>query len=125
MSRSHLLSLRDELISIKKGSESMDSFFQRIKEIRDKFRVVAVCVNEEELIHLALKALPPKYDAFYSAIRTKNDILTLEELNTLLNIEERSIKKRSNTSNLRDSTSFAMATNQFNQGFTKGRGKRE
>ena len=123
VSRSHLLSLRDELMSIKKGSESMDSFFQRIKEIRDKFRVVAICVDEEELIHLVLKALPPEYDAFYSIIRTRNDILTLEELNTLLNTEERSIKKRSNTSDLRDSTSFAMATNQFNQGFIKGRGK--
>ena len=58
-------------MSIKKGSESMDSFFQRIKEIRNKFRAVAVCVDEEKLIHLALKALPPEYDAFYSAIRTK------------------------------------------------------
>nr|XP_023877804.1 uncharacterized protein LOC111990246 [Quercus suber] len=123
VSRSHVLSLRDELLGIKKGSESMDSFFQRIKEVRDKLGAVAVCVDEEEQIHLALEALPPEYDAFYSAIRTRNDILTLEELNTLLNAEERSIKKRSTHSDLRDSASFAMAANQFNQGFTKGRGK--
>ena len=107
-------------MSIKKGSESMDSFFQRIKEIRDKLGAVAVYVNEEELIHLALKALPSEYDAFCSIIRTRNDVLTLEELNTLLNAEERSIKKRSD---FRDSTSLAMAVNHFNQGFTRGRGK--
>ena len=101
----------------------MDYFFQRIKEIRDKFGAVATCVDEEELIHLALEALLPEYDAFYSAIRTRNDILTLEELNTLLNVEERSIKKRSINSDLRDSTSLAMAVNQFSQGFTRGRGK--
>ncbi|KAL0007225.1 hypothetical protein SO802_008727, partial [Lithocarpus litseifolius] len=56
--------------------------------------VVAVCFDEEELIHLALEALPPKYDAFCYAIRTRSDVVTLEELNTLLNAEERSIKKR-------------------------------
>ena len=101
----------------------MDSFFQRIKEIRDKLGAIVVYVDEEELIHLALEALPPKYDVFCSAIRIRNDILTIEELNTLLNAEERSIKKRSTHSNLRDSSSFAMAANQFNQSFTKGRGK--
>ena len=85
VSRSHVLSLRDELMSIKKISESMDSFFQRIKEVRDKLGAVAVYVDKEELIHLALKALPPEYDTFCSAIKTRNDILTIEELNTLLN----------------------------------------
>ena len=46
---------------------------------------MTVCVDEEELIHLALEVLPPKYDAFCSAIQTKNDVVTLEELSTLLN----------------------------------------
>ena len=51
-------------MSLKKGSESMNTFFQWIKETHDKLGAVAVCVNEEELIHLALEALPPKYDTF-------------------------------------------------------------
>ena len=89
----------------------MDSFFPGIKEIRDKLGVVAICVDEEELIHLALEALPPKYNTFRSAIRTRNDILTLEELNTLLNAKEKSIKKRLD---LRDAHSLAMAVNHFN-----------
>ena len=75
-------------MSLKKGSESMNTFFQRIKEIRDKLGAVIVCVDEEELIHLALEVLPPKYDAFCLAIQTKNDVVTLEELSTLLNAEE-------------------------------------
>lgn len=49
-----------------------------------------------------------------------SDVVTLEELNTLLNAKERSIKKRSD---LRDSSSFAMVVNQFNQSFNRGRGK--
>ena len=80
-------------MSLKKSSESMDSFFQRIKEIRDKLVAIVVCVDEEELIHLALEALASEYDAFCSEIRTRNDILTLEELNILLNAEERSNRK--------------------------------
>ena len=72
---------------------------------------MTVCVDEEELIYLALEALSPEYDAFCSAIRSRSDVVTIEELNPLLNAEERSIKKRSD---LRDSSSLAMAVNQFN-----------
>ena len=80
-------------MSLKKSSESMDSSFQRIKEIRDKLVAIVVCVDEEELIHLALEALASEYDAFCYEIRTRNDILTLEELNTLLNVEEQSNRR--------------------------------
>ena len=83
VSWSHILSLRNELMSVKKGLESMNTFFQWIKEIHDKLGVVVVCVDQEELIHLALKALPPEYDACCSAIQTRNDVVTLEELNTV------------------------------------------
>ena len=79
VSRSHFLILRNELLSIKKGPESIDTFFQRFKEARDKLSSVAVFIDEEELIHLVLEALPREYDAFYSTIRSRNDVLTLEE----------------------------------------------
>ena len=97
ISRSHVLSLRNELLSIKKGLESMDNFFQRIKEVRDRLSSVVVFIDKEELIHLVLEALPNEYSAFCFAIRTRNDVVTIEELNTLLNAEERAIKKKSKT----------------------------
>ena len=93
VSRSHILCLRNEQMSLKKGSESMNTFFQRNKEIRDKLGVVTVYVDVEELIYLALEAFPPKYDAFCSTIQTRSDVVTIEELNPLLNAKERSIKK--------------------------------
>ena len=120
VSRSHVLSLRNELLSIKKGPESMDNFFQRIKEARDRLSSVAVLVDEEELIHLVLEALPNEYSAFCSAIRTRNDIVTIEELNTLLNAEERAIKKKSETMN----TPMAMFLQSgFHHNTTRGRGR--
>ena len=101
ISCSHVLSSRNELLSIKKGPESMDNFFQRIKEARDRLSFVAVFVDEEELIHLVLEALPHEYSAFYFAIRTRNDVVTIKELNTLLNAEEGALKKKSK---IRDTT---------------------
>ena len=124
VSRSHVLSLRNELLSIKKGPESMDNFFQRIKEARDRLSVVAVFVDEEELIHLVLEALPHEYSAFCSAIRTRNDVVTIEELNTLLNAEERALKKKSEIRDTARDTAMAMILQSgFNQNHNRGRGR--
>ena len=66
------------------------------KGVRNKLTVISVFLDDEELLHIALDGLPSEYDSFCSAIRTRSDILSVEELNTLLNVEERVIKKRSN-----------------------------
>ena len=100
VSRSLVFSLRNELLSIKKGLESMDNVFQRIKEARDRLNSVVVFIDKEELIHLVLEALPNEYSAFCSAIRTRNDVVTIEELNTLLNAVERANKKKSETKDI-------------------------
>ena len=63
-------------------------------------------LDDEELLHIALNGLPPKYNSFSSAIRTHSDVLSVEEINTLLNTKERVIKKRSVTN---DANSMAMA----------------
>ena len=65
-------------------------------------------LDDEELLHVALDGLPSEYDSFSSAIRTCSDVLSIEELNTLLNAEERAIKKRSGVV---DVTSMAMVAN--------------
>ncbi|XP_075662968.1 uncharacterized protein LOC142632456 [Castanea sativa] len=96
VSRSHVISLRNELSAVKKGIDTIDGYFQNIKQIRDKLVDVSVFLDDEELLHIALDGLPSKYDSFSSAIRTCSDVLFVEELNTLLNAEERVIKKRSN-----------------------------
>ena len=56
-----------------------------------------------------------------STIRTRSDVLSVKELNVLLNAEERVIKKRSNTVDL---ASMAMAAKFHSQGFQQGRGGR-
>ena len=96
ISRSSVMSLRNELYSVKKGTDSIDVYFQKIKQIRDKLTAVSVLLNDEELLHVALASLPSEFDSFSSAIRTRSDVLSVEGLDTLLNDEETTLKKRSN-----------------------------
>ena len=96
VSRSHVMSLHNELSAMKKGTDSIDGYFQKIKQIRDRLAAISVILDDEELLHVAFDGLPSEYDSFSSAIRTRSDVLSVEELNTLLNAKERVIKKRSN-----------------------------
>ena len=102
------MSLRNELNAVKKGSDSMHVYFQKIKQIQDRLAAVSVVLDDEDLLHVALDGLPLEYDSFSSAIRTRSDVISIEEINILLNAEERAIRKRSG---LVDTTSMAMAAN--------------
>lgn len=102
------MSLRNELNVVKKGTDPIDVYFQKIKQIRDKLAALLVVLDDEELLHVALDGLPSEYDSFSSTIRTCSDVLIVEELNTLLNSKERTIRKRSSVF---DTTTMAMAAN--------------
>nr|POE77138.1 hypothetical protein CFP56_65335 [Quercus suber] len=52
---------------------------------------VGVIVDDEELLHIAIKGLPKEFNAFRSAIRTRSTQLSFDELSTLLNAEEESL----------------------------------
>ena len=119
------MSLQNELNAIKKGSDSIDSYFQKIKQSCDKLATVSVFLDDEELLHIALDRLPSKYDSFSYAIRTCSDVLFVEELNTLLNSKERVIKKRSKANAVNPNlVAMAMNFQPQNQGFPLRRGGR-
>ena len=67
-------------MQIKKGSDSIYSYFQKIKQTRDKLAAVSVFLDDEELLHIALDGLPSGYDYFSSTIRTRSDVLSVEVL---------------------------------------------
>uniref|UniRef100_A0A2N9HE34 Integrase catalytic domain-containing protein n=1 Tax=Fagus sylvatica TaxID=28930 RepID=A0A2N9HE34_FAGSY len=91
--RANVLNLKLELQSIKKGNESVNSYLQRIKTVRDKLSAVGVHSDHEELLHVILKGLPKEYAPFASAIRTRDGILSLEKLLVLLQTEEQSMQE--------------------------------
>jgi len=69
ISRSHVMNLEGELHNIKKGTDSVDIYLQKIKVVRDKLLAVGVIVDDEELLHIAIKGIPENYNAFRSAIK--------------------------------------------------------
>ena len=105
-SRSNVLNLKIELHNLKKGSESMTSFLQKVKNTRDKLIAVGTLIDNEELLHIVLKGLPREYGPFCSAIRTRNEPVNFEEIMVLLQTEEQSISEFSDSG--KDLQSLAM-----------------
>ncbi len=46
-----------------------------MKDIRDKLSEVGVGIDDEELLHVVVKGLPAKYDAFCLTMRTRDWII--------------------------------------------------
>ena len=64
ISGSHVMNLKGESYNMKKGSDSINVYLQKIKVVRDKLLVVSVILDDEELLHIAIKGLPKEYNAF-------------------------------------------------------------
>jgi hypothetical protein len=92
-SRSNILNLKMELHNIKKESTySVNTYLQKIKDARDRLGAVGDQVNNEEILHIVLKGLPYEYHAFCTAIRTRNDATSFEDVHVLLTAKEHSLK---------------------------------
>jgi hypothetical protein len=125
--RSSVLNLKLELQSTKKtGNESVSSYLQRIKTVRDKLSAVGVHSDQEELTHVILKGLPKEYAPFASAIRTRDTVLSLEKLTVLLQTEEQSMNEVSDSLSNSALAMFVSHNKPHfngNQGFNRGRGR--
>ena len=78
ISRSSVMSLRNELNEVKKGTDTIDAYFQKIKHIRDKLAAVSMFLDDKKLLHIALDGLPSEFNSFSSTIRTRSDVLSVE-----------------------------------------------
>ena len=127
VSRSHFMNLKSELHNLKKGSDTVDVYLQKIKVVRDKLLAVEVIVDDEELLHIAIKGLPKEYNAFRSAIRTRSTQLGFDELSTMLNAEKEflneGIEVKDSIFALATSTNQKSNSNGFNQNHNRGRGR--
>ena len=92
ISRSSIVTLKRELNSIKKNSDSVTNYLQKIKKARNKLVSVGVHINDEEILHIVLQGLPSEFHCFISAILTKNEAIRFEELHTLMKTEEDLLK---------------------------------
>jgi hypothetical protein len=113
ISRSSFVNLKRELHSIKKNSDSVTQYLQKIKEARDKLVSVGVFIDDEEILHIVLQGLPSDFHSFTSAMLTKNEAVRFEELHTLMKTEEDLLK--SAMDNSREIAHVAMVANKNSQ----------
>ena len=81
----------------------MNTFLQKIKIARDKLLAIGIVVDNEELICIVLRGLPKDFAHFCSAIRTRSEPITYEQLSIMLQSEEQAM-----VGNL-DNTSHSLA----------------
>ena len=109
------MNLKKQLHDVKKNSDSVSQYLQRIKEARDKLAAVGTIVDDEDLLHIVLKGLPSEYESFSSAMLTKSEYVPFEELHVLMITQKELLK--SSQENSKENTIMAMAANrgpQFN-----------
>ena len=68
---------------------------QKIKTARDKLLAVGVIVDNEKLICIVFRGLPKEFAHFCSAIRTRSDPITYEQLSIMLQSEEQAMAENS------------------------------
>ncbi len=115
ISRSNVVNLKMELNSVKKSSDCISKYLQRIKEAKDKLSSVGVQIDDEEVLHIVLKGLPAEYHSFSASMRTKSESVSFEELHALLSTEEDLLRNIQELS--KDTSLMAMAATKPNNVF--------
>uniref|UniRef100_A0A2N9FJ85 Reverse transcriptase Ty1/copia-type domain-containing protein n=1 Tax=Fagus sylvatica TaxID=28930 RepID=A0A2N9FJ85_FAGSY len=109
ISRSNIMNLKKQLHDVKKNTDTITQYLQRIKEAIDKLAAVGTLVDDEDLLHIVLKGLPSEYESFSSAMLTKNESVSFEELHVLMISQEELLK--SSQANSKENSIMAMAVN--------------
>lgn len=102
----------------------MFEYLQQIKSISDTLTAISSPLDTEDLILYTLNGLPANYHAFKTAIRTRHQPITIEELHSLLHIEEQSLQLADSdtTSQLTTTTLAAAKSKDLPYSLCRGRG---
>ncbi|KAM1762795.1 hypothetical protein ACFX12_005393 [Malus domestica] len=88
ISKTSIFQMKSNLQTIKKGSDSITQYLQKIKEARDYLSAAGVSFLDEDIVILALNGLPAEYNTFRTVIRGRESVISLKEFRTQLLAEE-------------------------------------
>ncbi|XP_043703648.1 uncharacterized protein LOC122653773 [Telopea speciosissima] len=83
-SRARIMQLRYQLQNVKKGSLSVSDYYNRVKTIADSLAAANHPVDDSDLILYILGGLGAGYESFATAILTRTDPISSEDLHSLL-----------------------------------------
>ncbi|XP_056169907.1 uncharacterized protein LOC130138798 [Syzygium oleosum] len=89
----YVMSLKQLLPRLKKGTQSMVDYLQQFKVISDQLTACGSPLSEDDLLIHILDSLPPSYRQLCSSVRiyARTSTLSIEELHTLLICEDLSL----------------------------------
>ncbi|KAM1801296.1 hypothetical protein FF1_032711 [Malus domestica] len=88
VSKTSIFQMKSNLQTIKKGSDSVAQYLQKIKEAKYYLFAAGVYFVDEDIVILALNGLPPEYNTFRTVLRGHDNVISLKEFRTQLFSEE-------------------------------------
>ncbi|KAM1803983.1 hypothetical protein ACFX12_029902 [Malus domestica] len=92
ITKASIFQMKTELHNIKKGSENISQYLQRIKDARDHLSAAGISFDDDDIIILALKGLPPEYNTFRTVIRGRESVISLKDFRARLLDEETTVE---------------------------------
>ncbi|CAL8157377.1 unnamed protein product [Prunus armeniaca] len=113
ITKARIFQMKSELQTIKKGSEPVSQYLQRIKDARDHLFAAEVSFEDDDIVILALNGLPSDYNTFRCMVRGRENVLSLKDFRSQLIAEEATLEQTNSASPF---VSAMMAQNQTFQG---------
>ena len=85
--------MKRELQTIKKGSDTVTQYLQKIKDARDHLSAAGVYFEDDDIVILALNGLPSDYNTFRCMVRGRDNVLSLKDFWSQLLAEEATLEQ--------------------------------
>ncbi|CAN6726957.1 unnamed protein product [Malus baccata var. baccata] len=83
-----IFQMKSELQNIKKDTDSISQYLQRIKEAWDYLVAAGVHFDDDDIVILTLNGLPSEYNTLRSIIRGRENVISMKDLRPQLLVEE-------------------------------------
>ncbi|KAM1111462.1 hypothetical protein ACFX19_010727 [Malus domestica] len=92
VTRTTIFQMKSALQNIKKGTDSISQYLQRIKEARDYLSAAGVTFADDDIVILTLNGLSFEYNTLRSIIRGREHVISMKDLRSQLLAEEAMIE---------------------------------
>lgn len=92
VTKASIFQLKTELQNIKKGTDSISQYLQRIKDARDHLAAAGVSFDDDDIVIIALKGLSSEYNTFRTVIRGRDNVISLKDFRAQLLAEEAALE---------------------------------
>jgi histone deacetylase 1/2 len=120
-SKAHITHLSSQLFTLRKGSQSATNFFFNIRKISDELAITSQPLSSDDTITCLLAGLGHHYNSLVTIVTTRQDLITLEKLYSLMLITE-SIIIANNIASFISNNSANLSTRQHNSFQPRSRG---